>query len=289
MLYLDSVEKNRLLINGPPMYLPRNQYYAKDEIPLHVKKRIQLLVDVFNLSPHLQKLIEERVPKKMMVYYNHQKCNFIYAWKQDKRNSPLLDSMLLQELCIAEWFPRKRPSALSKPGQSRAFRYETWKQTMQWCCEHYHDVYNEDVTKHWMDQCQVAKWAVTNLREDYHVYCLMDMTHQVPLYYLILHLDKITGQLTMKGMWKSLYGTLYHVHNKIDMFKGQGFTFFSCVITHKMTSEFVKQHINVDLRMGLKLMLESHNVKPQFVGTFSKAQGFSVPAVIDGFEMMKVN
>lgn len=174
--------------------------------------------------------------------------------------------LLNQELAIAEWCPKQRKTLKKK--EKEPFLYVTSRET-----ERLLDVWYPAVTQHvshWKDQVQVAHWANTNLLNAWTVNVLL--INECPAYYLVLNLTD-PKRPEMKGMWRSLYGTLKSLDSKTPVPRGQSFDLLKWALRDVRDDMLI--HVNA--RIGLENMLSKHNVKLCYVEKrIPKSQGASV-------------
>lgn len=182
---------------------------------------------------------------------------------------------LTQEVAIADWCPKKKKTTTASV--KRDYLYVMTRETQCLLEEHYQEAV--ETVPHWKDQVQVAHWANQALLNSWKVHVLMDETNQFPLYYLILNVaDADKGRIEMRGLWRSLYGTLKGIALKTDPLRGVAFSLLEWALEqHRIKTK--PTTILVNARIGLERMLEKHTIKLQYVEKrIPKRQGASVHA-----------
>lgn len=256
-----------------------NAYYPKRVIKPEVYVRFKLFLKHFsNVPKDLQVLLMKHLFERV-VFARTEPVRQILAWKQTEE-VPVLDKMLLQDLAIAQWFSKNKKVA---PKGDKAFIYDATENTMALCRQFRHTVYQDE--PYWLDQCQVANWAIQGLEQEWKVYCLFDAMEEVPLYYLILT-PGTADMVEMKGIWRSLYGTLRYKQLGKEFPKGRAFYLLSEVISYRQLNPDAM--VRVQLRVGLKKMLNKHGVCVQHVGKIPKTQGSSIPGQFPVLELLEM-
>ena len=244
-------------------------YYMRRVIKPDVWLRYNIFIKHHGamINHDLRTMLLKQFLSEDVVYSVH----FIRGWKQTEQ-LPELDNMLLQDLAIAQWFPKRRPGKGVTFGKNRAFIYQATDETMDLSKRFFNQIYDEE--HYWMDQCQVANWAILGLEEEWSVYCLYDGYNKVPLYYVIIASGRDNHSLHMKGIWKSLYGTLKYKALNMKFPKGKAFYLLKQVVSYWNLADDAMVH--VQLRQGLKSMLNNHGVNVHHIGKIPKTQGASV-------------
>ena len=92
----------------------RSNYFEKEVIRDEVFYKLCLLQHHFNLSRDVVEIIRPHLLERL-IFYKREPVFGLLSWPQ-RVHVEKLDTMLLQELAIADWFPRKRPPADALPG-----------------------------------------------------------------------------------------------------------------------------------------------------------------------------
>jgi hypothetical protein len=195
-----------------------------------------------------------------------------FHWWRQTEPSPFWDGMLQQELAIADWCPKKRKTQTSNT--KKDFLCVMSRETEQLLEKNLALVVASQ--KYWKDQVQVALWANQILQEEWFVHVLYDKESMVPYYYFVLSIDDKSGRVEMKGIWKSLYGTLSLKQYPHD---SNAFTLLSWAFSEHGFFRNGKTTVYVSARIGLERLLMKHGIKLCYVEKrIPKAQGASVIA-----------
>lgn len=195
----------------------------------------------------------------------HKGVTFYY-WRGNE--SPTHESLLLQDLAIAQWFPQKRqnlgeyedPAARSE----RRLPAETVGQTrelIEGLCNT-----NACQSSYWLEQCQVAAWAIGNLEDEWFVHVMQNQKEETPLYYVIFNVQP--DGIYMKGIWKSLLGTLTYAARGEQPPRNLAFTLLRWAYNQHMPFQ-----IHVNFRLSFQRMLEKNNVAIQAIEKLPRHSG----------------
>lgn len=184
------------------------------------------------------------------------------------------DNMLEQEHYLADYYPRNA----SYNEEVRAFRKREEKglpqETRYMAKRQYHAI---QALQGWCDQRKVASWALNGLKEGWHIHVAHD-EHNIPLYYFILCVSNDKKSVEMKGLWRSIYGSLYNLSCGKDAVKGKAMDLVKWSLRqHKIISDAT---VTVSAQIGLVKLFRKNGFELPFTSPFPEdLQGFSEPTL----------
>lgn len=158
-----------------------------------------------------------------------------------------LERMLQQELSIAKYKPSRGTFLYVMSNETEALLPFAAKLA-------------QEGNKEWKGQCQVALWANQTLLDNWHVNAYLD-ENGIPLYFFIVNCAK--DRVEMKGLWKSLYGTLHYKSLGKPFPKGHAFALMQTTFAH--LNVFPGTMIHVTARASLEQLLARHDIQLNYI------------------------
>lgn len=172
-----------------------------------------------------------------------------------------LETMLQQELAIAEYKPSKGSLLYVMSNETEALLPLSTKLL-------------EERNPEWKEQRQIALWANQILLDNWRVNAFLD-EDGIPLYFFIVNCAK--DRVEMKGLWKSLYGTLHYKSLGKPFPKGNAFALMQQTFAH--LNVLPGRIVHVTARASLERLLKRHNIRLNYIERrFPKRQGAAVIA-----------
>ncbi len=179
------------------------------------------------------------------------------------------DDMLEQERFLADYYPRNptdRPEP--RPFRSSVAKYMS-QEVMDAAVKQYHTVQQ---LPGWRDQRKVANWALGILNDRWHIHVLHDADN-IPLYYFIMQvIDE--NNIEMRGLWRSIYGSLYYLSHGKPVVKGLAMDLVKWAFKqHNISND---AHVDVNAQLGLVKLFDRNGIKLPFLAPFqTDVQGVS--------------
>lgn len=186
------------------------------------------------------------------------------------------DKMLETEHLLADYFPRNSNDYPEPRPFKKRTRNALSQDVMNMVTEEYKTV---QLLHGWHDQRKVASWALKQLEDGWHIHVLHD-DKNVPLYYFILNVQD-ANNVTMQGLWRSIYGSLYYLSKEKEVVKGRAMELVKwAFLQHDISIDAL---VTVNAQLGLVKLFRRIGIELPFITPFDETvQGL---AELTHFEM----